>query len=108
MRNVARLKIGSYPLPEPEEAKLRSLLFFTGPASAIDPCVGPGIALHLATSDAQVRRYGVELDAEHARIASANGITWLPGTSQPLSIKRSAMIRWSWTLRHSFASRIVY
>ena len=64
MRNVARLKMGYYPLPEAEGVKLRSLLSFAGPASVIDPCVGQGTALHLVTSEAPVRRYGVELDAE--------------------------------------------
>ena len=81
MRNVARLKMGYYPLPEAEGVKLRSLLSFTGPASGIDPCVGQGTALHLVTSDAQVRRYGVELDAERARIASANGIETIQGNA---------------------------
>ncbi len=81
MRNVARLKMGYYPLPEAEGVKLRSLLFFTGPASVIDPCVGQGTALHLVTSDAEVRRYGVELDAERARIASANGIETIQGNA---------------------------
>ena len=51
MRNVARLKMGYYPLPEAEGVKLRSLLSFAGPASVIDPCVGQGTALHLVTSD---------------------------------------------------------
>ena len=39
-RSVAKLKMGFYPLPESEGAKLRELLSFTGPASVIDPCVG--------------------------------------------------------------------
>ena len=81
MRNAARLKMGYYPLPESEGVKLRSLLSFTGPASVIDPCVGQGTALHLVTSDAPVRRYGVELDAERARIASANGIETIQGNA---------------------------
>ena len=81
MRNVARLKMGYYPLPEAEGVKLRSLLSFSGPASVIDPCVGQGIALHLVTSDAQVRRYGIELDAERARIASVNGIETIQGNA---------------------------
>ena len=81
MRNVARLKMGYYPLPEAEGVKLRSLLSFTGPASVIDPCVGQGTALHLVTSDAQVRCYGVELDAERARIASTNGIETIQGNA---------------------------
>src|SRR3984885_797378 len=81
MRNVARLKMGYYPLPGAEGVKLRSLLSFVGPASVIDPCVGQGTALHLVTSDAQVRRYGVELDAERARIASTNGIEAIQGNA---------------------------
>ena len=81
MRNVARLKMGYYPLPEAEGVKLRSLLSFTGPASVIDPCVGKGTALHLVTNNADVRRHGVELDAERARIASANGIETIQGNA---------------------------
>jgi hypothetical protein len=81
MRNVARLKMGYYPLPEAEGVKLRSLLSFTESASVIDPCVGQGTALHLVTTDAQVRRYGVELDAERARIASTNGIETTQGNA---------------------------
>lgn len=69
MRNAARLKMGYYPLPESEGAKLRSLLSHIEPASVIDPCVGQGTALNLITNGAPVRRYGVELDAERARIA---------------------------------------
>src|SRR5271167_3737308 len=81
MRNVARLKMGYYPLPEAEGVKLRSLLSFAGPASAIDPCVGQGAALHLVTSDAEVRRYGVELDAERARLANSSGIETIQGNA---------------------------
>ena len=70
MRNVARLKMGYYPLPQAEGVKLRALLLFSEPASVIDPCVGQGTALHLVTGGAEVRRYGVELDAERARIST--------------------------------------
>ena len=79
MRNAARLKMGYYPLPESEGVKLRSMLSFAGPASVIDPCVGQGTALQLVTSDEEVRRYGVELDAERARIASSKGIETIQG-----------------------------
>src|ERR1700722_8169874 len=81
MRNVARLKMGYYPLPESEGVKLRALLSFPQPASVIDPCVGQGIALHLVTGDASVRRYGVELDAERARIARSKGIETIQGNA---------------------------
>jgi hypothetical protein len=81
MRNAARLKMGYYPLPESEGKKLRSLLTYTQPASVIDPCVGQGTALQLVTRDGPVRRYGVELDAERARIASSNGIETIQGNA---------------------------
>ncbi len=79
MRNVARLKMGYYPLPESEGARLRCLLSFSQPASAIDPCVGKGTALHLVTSDAEVQRYGIELDTDRARVASSTGIETIQG-----------------------------
>jgi len=81
MRNAARLKMGYYPLPESEGVKLRSLLTYAQIASVIDPCVGQGAALHLITSNAPVRRYGVELDAERAQIAHANGIETTQGNT---------------------------
>ena len=81
MRNAARLKMGYYPLPKSEGAKLRSLLMYTHSASVIDPCVGQGTALRLVTSDAPVRHYGIELDAERARIASARGINTIQGNT---------------------------
>jgi hypothetical protein len=81
MRNVARLKMGYYPLPESEGVRLRTLLSFPQPASAVDPCVGQGTALHLVTGGAEVRRYGVELDAERARLASSSGIETIQGNA---------------------------
>jgi hypothetical protein len=81
MRSAARLKMGYYPLPESEGKKLRALLSFASPASVIDPCVGQGTALQLLTSDAPVRRYGVELDAERARVASSKGIETIQGNT---------------------------
>ena len=81
MRNAARLKMGYYPLPESEGVKLRSLLTYARTASVIDPCVGQGAALHLVTNNARVRRYGIELDAERARIAAASGIDTIQGNT---------------------------
>ena len=80
-RSVAKLKMGFYPLPESEGTKLRELLNFTGPASVVDPCVGQGVALNLITQGADVRRYGVELDAERALAASAKGIETIQGNT---------------------------
>jgi hypothetical protein len=80
-RSVAKLKMGFYPLPVSEGVKLRQLLSFTEPASVVDPCVGQGVALNLITSGADVRRYGVELDAERAMAANASGIETIQGNT---------------------------
>jgi hypothetical protein len=48
VRNVARIKLGYYPLPQEAGKRLRRLLDFSaGSASVVDPCVGTGTALHI-------------------------------------------------------------
>lgn len=80
MRNSGRLKLGYYPLPEVEGVRLRNLLEYPSEgANVLDPCVGTGAALNLITASATVSRYGVELDAERARAASAAGIATIHG-----------------------------
>lgn len=80
-RNAARLKMGFYPLPESEAVRLRALLSYSGAASVVDPCVGQGTALEIVTQGAEVRRYGVELDAERAAIAQSKGIETIQGNA---------------------------
>ena len=80
-RNAARLKMGYYPLPESEAVRLRALLSFAGQASVVDPCVGQGTALEIITQGADVRCYGVELDAERAAIAQSKGIETIQGNA---------------------------
>jgi hypothetical protein len=91
-RSVAKLKMGFYPLPVSEGAKLRQLLTFTGPASVVDPCVGQGVALNLITQGADVCRYGVELDAERALAASSTGIETIQGNTFDALAKSEAGI----------------
>jgi tRNA1(Val) A37 N6-methylase TrmN6 len=79
VRNVARIKLGYYPLPPAEGARLRSLLEFALGASALDPCAGTGAALHQLTEGAQVQKNGVELDAARAAAAAASGIRTIHG-----------------------------
>src|SRR5260370_20021159 len=75
MRNVARIKLGYYPLPPDEGARLRQLLNYpTDPASVLDPCAGTGAALVPLTDNSNTDHYAVELDAERARLAKAAGI----------------------------------
>jgi hypothetical protein len=75
MRNVARIKLGYYPLPRDEGSRLRQLLNFPpDPASVLDPCAGTGAALLQLTENANASRYAVELDAGRARQAKNAGI----------------------------------
>jgi Uncharacterised methyltransferase family (DUF6094) len=87
MRNAARLKMGYYPLPVSEAAKLRSLLSYSEPASVIDPCVGQGDALCHVTAGEAVWRYGIELDAERARMAMSKDIETIQGNTFDASAK---------------------
>jgi SAM-dependent methyltransferase len=75
MRNVARIKLGYYPLPSAEGSRLRRLLNYPPePVSVLDPCAGTGAALIQLTENANVARYAVELDADRARQAKDAGI----------------------------------
>ncbi|MGC1965448.1 MAG: DUF6094 domain-containing protein, partial [Candidatus Acidiferrales bacterium] len=80
MRNVARIKLGYYPLPQEEAKRLRKLLEFSaGSTNVVDPCVGTGAALHQLTDGAEAQKYGVELDANRAAAAATSGITTIQG-----------------------------
>lgn len=80
MRSVARIKLGYYPLPPAEGARLRRLLQFSPDgSSAVDPCAGTGSALLQITDGAHVERFAVELDTERARAAQDAGITTVHG-----------------------------
>jgi tRNA1(Val) A37 N6-methylase TrmN6 len=79
VRNVARIKLGYYPLPHAEGLLLRQLFLFEDGASAVDPCAGTGAALHQLTEGANVDKHGVELDAGRAAQSAASGITTIHG-----------------------------
>jgi hypothetical protein len=79
VRNVARIKLGYYPLPHAECLRLRKLLAFEDGASAADPCAGTGAALRQLTEGAEVDKHGVELDAGRAAQSAASGITTIHG-----------------------------
>ncbi len=69
MRFVGKSRLGFYPLSSPEAHRIRNFLTFSAVASAIDPCVGDGVAFEAITTGAQVLRYGIELDAYRAEQA---------------------------------------
>ena len=70
MRFLGKTRLGFYPLPLSEAKRIRRFILFPDqPSSALDPCVGDGVAFEAITSDAEVLRYGIELDAYRAEQA---------------------------------------
>ena len=70
LRFLGKNKIGFYPLPLSEAQRIRKFLLFPDQSSsALDPCVGDGVAFEVITSGAEVFRYGIELDAYRAEQA---------------------------------------
>src|ERR1039458_9675312 len=70
LRFQGKSRLGFYPLPLSEAQRIRRFLQFPGtPVSAIDPCVGDGVAFEVISSGAEVLRYGIELDAYRAEQA---------------------------------------
>lgn len=65
VRPAGRVRMGFFPLPLTEAQRIRGFLLFPNlSVSALDPCVGDGLAFEAITSSAEVLRYGVELDAK--------------------------------------------
>jgi len=70
VRFQGKIRLGFYPLPLSEAQRIRRFLYFPdASSSAIDPCVGDGVAFEVITNDAEVLRYGIELDAYRAEQA---------------------------------------
>jgi tRNA1(Val) A37 N6-methylase TrmN6 len=80
MRLTGRERLGFYPLPVQEAARIRRFLAFPeAQYSALDPCVGNGVAFAEITSGKEVLRYGVELDTGRAEQARTKGIDTIHG-----------------------------
>ena len=69
VRFLGKSRLGFYPLPLSEAQRIRRFLQFSDASSALDPCVGDGVAFEAITSGGQVLRYGIELDAYRAEQA---------------------------------------
>ena len=74
MRPPGKIKLGFFPLPLPEAARLKNFLAFASEFSALDPCVGDGVAFNHLLDGVTAHRYGVEIDANRAEQARALGI----------------------------------
>ena len=67
-------KLGFFPLPLTEAKRLNKHLSSSAPFSAVDPCVGDGLAFRALLEGAAARQYGVEIDAHRATQARTLGI----------------------------------
>lgn len=80
MRISARLVLGFYPLPEIEARRIRNYLRFPeGEFSALDPCVGDGVAFDALTKGTSAHRLGIELDSGRAQEAVTRTIHVIHG-----------------------------
>jgi len=74
MRAHGKLKLGFYPLPPAEAKRLKNCLVFPPSYSALDPCVGDGVAFTALLEGSGARMYGIELDSYRAEQARSLGI----------------------------------
>jgi Uncharacterised methyltransferase family (DUF6094) len=77
MRPHGQTKLGFFPLPVAEAKRLKNWLTFPAKFSALDPCVGDGVAFSQLLENVACNRYGIEVDAYRAGQARALGIETL-------------------------------
>lgn len=77
MRPHGQTKLGFFPLPVAEAKRLKTWLTFPERFSALDPCVGDGVAFAHLLREVTAHRYGIEIDANRAEQAKALGIETL-------------------------------
>lgn len=71
MRAQGQARLGFFPLPSVEAKRLSNWLSFEEPFSALDPCVGDGVAFSHLLSHTAALRYGIEIDAYRSEQAKA-------------------------------------
>jgi hypothetical protein len=81
MRPQGKTKLGFFPLPVPEAARVKKWVNFPEEFSALDPCVGDGVAFTHLLEGAQARRYGIEIDANRAEEAARLGKSYKAGAA---------------------------
>ena len=69
-----KTKLGFFPLPIPEARRLRNYLLLPNEFSALDPCVGDGVAYTALLEATPARRYAIEIDAYRTEQAKTLGI----------------------------------
>lgn len=77
MRPQGQTKLGFFPLPVCEAKRLKKWLTFPERCSALDPCVGDGVAFAYLLQEVTANRLGIEIDANRAEQARTLGIETL-------------------------------
>ena len=91
MRPPGKIKLGFFPLPVQEAARLKSWLAFASEFSAVDPCVGDGVAFTHLLHGVTAYRYGIEIDANRAEQAKGLGIETLPANTMDVKCPPEAV-----------------
>ena len=91
MRPHGQTKLGFFPLPVAEATRLKNWLTFPEPCSALDPCVGDGVAFTQLLHGVTAHRYGIELDANRAEQARASGIETLQANAMDVRCPAEAV-----------------
>src|SRR5262249_41635049 len=81
MRPQGKTKLGFFPLPREEAVRIRKYLGFPQQCSALDPCVGDGVAFNALLEGTAAQRLGIEIDAHRAEQAKAIGIETLQAST---------------------------
>jgi Uncharacterised methyltransferase family (DUF6094) len=77
MRPHGKTMLGFFPLPVAEATRLKNCLAFTSEFSAVDSCVGDGVAFTHLLQGITAHCYGIEIDANRAEQARALGVETL-------------------------------
>src|SRR6267154_4859318 len=77
VRPHGQTKLGFFPLPVAEAKRLKNWLSFPETFSALDPCVGDGVAFAHLLRNVACNRDGIEVDANRSEQARAVGIETL-------------------------------
>jgi hypothetical protein len=91
MRLHGKAKLGFFPLPVPEATRLKNCLAFASEFSALDPCVGDGVAFTHLLHGVNAHRYGIEIDANRAEQARALGVETLQANALDVRCPAEAM-----------------
>jgi hypothetical protein len=74
MRPQGQTKLGFFPLPVAEAKRLKNWIALPDKFSAVDPCVGEGVAFAALIGDTPAHRYGIEIESNRSEQARALGI----------------------------------